>query len=346
MEHQNTATVKHVGFPMPVSDLKRLLDDEPRINFIHIHHGSSGQPGTPNIIDLARKDAAAKDMLVLLANAGFHLYVLRDGVSSMVRHRRIATLWRKVERGEVQADSNGIFYEHQPAAGAGAPKLLVVFSSVAGKMYQASLMRHFERNFSSIGKYVPHNTHILRIADFGSVLGSFYLNSHALPHNEANIWNRIRETAASIGADRNSTVLYGVSKGGTAAAFYALRHGLRAVAVDPILSDEHYITEHGDLHFTQGTFPATKQERFASLLQDVHPDARLSLICSSRSPQYKYIEPALIRPFQDRFTILNSENPAIKSHPDVGPRTISHMTAQLNLHLAGLTLTGGFHTVW
>lgn len=331
----------------PIETLRALLETRPALDFLHVDHSAVAQDGTTSIINLARQNPETKAKLVLLANAGFHLYVLREGVSSMVRHRRIRRLWREVLNGTVQVDENEIFHTLEPATGAGEPRLLVVFSSIAAKMYTPSLMRHFEKNFSSLPKYVPQNTHVLRIVDFGAVVGSFYLNSLALPQNETHIWARIAATAEALKVDRRNIVLYGASKGGTAAAFYALRHGLRAVAVDPILSDDHYIKVYRDLHFTQGTFAAPKEARFAALLRDeLHPEAALSVICSRRSPQFAYIEPMLIKPYASRFLFLDSDNPGIEKHPDVGPKTVSHMLSQLNLHLAGLPPPTGLHTVW
>lgn len=346
MEKIDSASVIHIPVDLPADELQGRLEALPKLNFIHIDHSAASSNAGDNIIMLARKDPALKANLVTMANAGFHLYTLRAGISSMVRHRRIPTLWNMAIASEVAVDKNRIFSKLDRATGNGEPRLLVVFSSIAGTMYTPSLMRHFEQNFASIGKYLPKNTHILRIVDFGGVVGSFYLNSRALPENEAHIHARIAATAADLGVAAENIVLYGGSKGGTAAAFYAMRHGWRAVAADPILSDEHYIKRYNDLHFTEGTFLATKQERFAELVQNVHPDARVSVICSTRSPQFRYIDETLVSRFRDRFVFLNSEHDGIKSHPDVGRLTIPHALSQINQHLSGLEPSGGFHTVW
>ena len=346
MEKIDSASCIHIDLALPVEELRARIAALPRLNFIHVDSAPHDKVDGESIITLARKDPATKEKLVEMANAGFHLYVLRDGVSSMVHHRRIRTLWRNVISGEIAVDGNDIFYKLEAASGVGEPRLLVVFSAIAATMYTPSLMRHFEQNFATIGKYVPKNTHILRIADFGGVVGSFYLNSNALPRNEEYIHDRIAAIAAKLGVASENILLYGNSKGGTAAAFYAMRHGWRGVAVDPILSDEHYIKNHRDLHFTEGTFPATKQARFAELVQAVHPEVRLSVICSSRSPQFPYIDETLISRFRDRFLFLNSENAEIRTHPDVGRQTLPHTLAQINRHLAGFDAQGGFHTIW
>lgn len=347
MEKIDSASAIHIAVDIPDEELRDRIASMLRLNFIHIDHSAVSRNEQDNIITLARHDPALREKLVIMANAGFHLYVLRAGISSMVHHRRISTLWRPAITGEISVDANRVFSKLLPALDrSGDPRLLVVFSSIAGTIYTPSLMRHFEQNFVSIGKYIPKNTHILRIVDFGGVLGSFYLNSIALPKNEDHIHTRIIATAVDLGVAMENIVLYGTSKGGTAATFYALRQGWRGVAVDPILSDEHYVRKHGDLHFTEGTFPATKQERFSELVSNVHSNARLSVICSSRSPQFRYIDETLIRNFRDRFLFLNSENPEIRTHPDVGPQTLPHTLSQINRHLAGLDSPGGLWTVW
>lgn len=346
MDNLDSASVIHVPSDIPAEELRARIAALPKLNFIHIDHSATGDASVDSIITLSRKDEALRDKLVIMANAGFHLYTLREGVSSMVHHRRIRSLWTMAVTSEVAVDRNEIFSKLEPAQGKGEPRLLVVFSSIASKMYTPSLMRHFEQNFASIAKYLPNNTHILRIADFGGVVGSFYLNSIALPQNEKHIHACIADTAASLGVAPENIVLYGGSKGGTAAAFYAMRHGWRGIAADPILSDEHYIKRYNDSHFTVGTFHASKQERFAEAVKAVHPDAQLSVICSTRSPQFGYIDQTLIQPFKDRFVFLNSENPEIRNHPDVGKQTIPHALSQINQHLAGINPVGGYHTVW
>lgn len=213
-------------------------------------------------------------------------------------------------------------------------------------MYTPSLVRHFEKNFSTIDKYIPQNTNILRIVDFGSVVGSFYLNSHALPNNEENIWECVMTCARKLNVSRDNIVLYGTSKGGTATVFYALKHGVRGVAVDPILSDDHYVRVYDDLHFTQGTFPESKERKFFNLtVGELLQEAKLSVVCSTRSPQYPYIEKMLMK-HDKNILILNTENNEIHKHPDVAPKSLPHTLSQINLHLAGINHPKGYYTVW
>ncbi len=336
MDKINTKYARFLDVSMPTEDVDALIRSLPTLNFIHIEHKGYS---TINLIEVVRKNPIYKPLLVTLANHGFHLYVLREEVSSFVRHRRIPTLWQAVTSGDVACDENTMFHQVTPPGGQRAEKLLVVFSSIAGTMYTSSLTRHFEQNFKSIAKYVPANTAILRIADMGSVVGSFYLNSHALPDHEAHVSALIARVADGLGLQASDVVLYGTSKGGTAATYYSLRDGYRAVAVDPILSDTYYVETFRDSHFTEGTFPESKQAKFAPLVQRPHAGAELTIICSQRSPQFPTIEETLISRFEDRFVFLNAQNPDIRDHPDVGPQTLPHMLSQLNLMLAGLPVS-------
>jgi hypothetical protein len=348
MEKINTKSCIHISLDDPLKTIKNRVLALDKLNFIHVDHAGrqTHTKQANNIISIAGNDADAKAKLTFLANQGFHVYMVRNETSSMVHHRRIRTLWRDVVAKEITVDENNIFYVTYPPPLTVSPKLLVIFSSIAATMYTPSLQRHFEKNFATIAKYVPQNTHILRIADMGAVVGSFYLNSKSLPNNEAHVAAVIAREAKRLGISNKDVVLYGSSKGGTAAVFYALKYGYQAVAVDPILSDEHYVQEHGDLHFTLDTFEQPKEARFAELVENVHDDTELSVICSTRSPQYPYINETLISRFADRFVFLNSENENIKIHPDVGPKTIPHTLSQLNARLAGVPLGAGLKTVY
>lgn len=333
LDRINTQYAHFLDITTTADTLTDLLIACPTLNFIHINHEDYADV---NLIGIVRKNPAFKPLLVALANHGFHLYVLRDGVSSFVRHRRIATLWKVVTSGDVQCNKNNMFYKVNSPVDHQVQKLVVVFSSIGSVMYTSSLNRHFEQNFKSISKYIPENTAVLRIADMGGVVGSFYLNSHALPDHESHVSALIAQVTRDLGLTNDDVVLYGTSKGGTAATYYSLKDGYSAVAVDPILSDEHYVTTFQDSHFTLGTFPHTKQEKFSQMIQTVHADADLSVVCSQRSPQFPVIEETLINPFRNRFTFFNAQNPKIKDHPDVGPFTLPYTLAQITAKLANL----------
>lgn len=345
MEKANTNSSIFINASEPSEALESQILTMPDLNFIHVDH-SAHEVQHDSLITLTRKMPGFKPLLLMLANHGFHLYVVRDKISSFVRHRRIRTLWQNVVSGNIKCDKNNVFYTLQGAKEKRQPRLLVVFSSIAKVMYTPGLYRHFEQNFQTIEKYISPNTNILRIVDLGGVLGSFYLNSNSLPTNEVNIKALIESTADSLGILHSDIVVYGTSKGGTAATYHGLKWGYKVVAVDPILSDDHYIDKFNDSHFTIGTFPMTKQEKFATLIENIHPNSNMTLICSDRSPQYGVIGDTLIHRFSDRFLFLNSKNMLIKDHPDVGPQTVHHTLAQINTKLSGLPTAIGFFDVF
>ncbi|HHU8995023.1 TPA: XcbB/CpsF family capsular polysaccharide biosynthesis protein, partial [Escherichia coli] len=132
--------------------------------------------------------------------------------------------------------------------------------------YSASLYRYFAKNFSTIDKYVGKNVSILRVADIGGITGSFYLNTNALPTNADKIKSLILEVIEQCQIKSDDVVLYGCSKGGTAAVYHGLTNNYKIVAVDPILNDEHYVNNKNDLHLIEGVFPQPKEELFKKVI--------------------------------------------------------------------------------
>jgi len=317
------------------------------LRFIHIDHSSTGNL-EKNFIELSRKDSQANDIIVDLANKGFMAYALREGTTSFVHYERVPTLWKKVTEGEFSADENGLIYKiEQPLSGHAVKNLLVIFSSMAGKIYTPSLMRHFEQNFASVQKYVPAGTAVLRIADLGGVVGAYYMNTHALPNNEDHVQSLVCRTMAMLSIQKKDVVLYGVSKGGTAALLHGIRGGFKVVSVDPILADEHYILEWQDSHFTTGVFPEDKKDRFSRIFSNL-PKGNvppISIITSERSPQYNYIMNAISGDISENISLFNSMNPDISKHPDVGPKTLNLAVMLMNSMIYGMPPCAGRYQV-
>lgn len=333
-----------------LAEISAVLSDDflasPALEFIHISH-KEHPVASENLLHIARKNDSLRHVIARLSTNGFHLYALRDGVSSYVRHGRIRTLWNKVVTRTYEIDENGIVYTFTPAPlKSREPKLLVVFSSIAASMYNASLNRYFEQNFKSINKYVPEDTAVLRIADIGGVLGAFYLDTNHLSDNERNIQALIGRVVDQHGMDRFRTTFYGVSKGGTGALYHAILGGYNAVVVDPIVSDAHYVEKYNDLHFTRWVHPQEKQSRFneLALRRDLNP-SRVAVVYSRRSPQYPYINDIVGGGFGGAVSFFDSDNPRIRKHPDVGPATINSTVMLINMTLYGLDLPQGRRTI-
>lgn len=289
------------------------------------------------MIELARSNVLAKRLLVQLANRGYYLVRMRKGHSDFVPPDVLKRLCALSKSKPIQ-HHEGIFYTiTPPVLATSRPRLLVVFSSVADVPYSSDIVRrNFFTNFANIQKYVPANTAVLRISDIGGVVGSFYLNNNASDLVEKSVGDVIRLAIAKVGALDADVVLYGASKGGTAALFHGIDLGLKTVAVDPIVSDEHYEKKYSDLHFTQDTFHKPKQIRFAELLSE-RPARRATIICSPRSPQHQFISEIIRRhPSCGKIAFFETQHTAIKDHVDVGPNTINVLTMILNGYFYGV----------
>lgn len=320
---------KKVVLGCNVSD---ALSDIGAYNYFMVDH--SAYPSCDNLLHVSRKDPGAKELVVALANAGFSLYKSEEHVSKFVRNSEIANFWHRVKEGDFLT-SDGLVYQVDLPANPAVSKLLVVFSSIGEDIFMSSLMRMFTFNFKSIAKYIPADAAVLRIADIGSVVGSFYLNNNSDRTFGDRVTALIHKVSDDLRVSAENVTLYGASKGGTAALYHGVTGGFNAVVVDPIVSDEYYERVFADSHFTQGTFPETKQQTFSRILEsDRLLKQKISIIYSARSPQYSYIG-SIVRESKlgRQFNYLNSLNPLINDHPDVGVQTVNIAVMLINMSM-------------
>ena len=326
-----------ISFPFE-APLEEIVGSLERNQFVHIDHSKTS--AGDNLIQIARKSADAKNKVVALANRGYSLYRLNAGVSSFVSSARVKDVWGAVKEGAYKAEDGMIYSVAAPEAGE-VKKLLVIFSSISAKMYQSGLARHFEQNFASAAKHTPQGTAILRIADLGGVCGAFYLNTNYFEANEdrvSRLIEKIRQGFMLLGKD---VLFFGTSKGGSAALYYGVKHNISFVAVDPIVSDEHYVHAYRDAHFTVGVFPATKQQKFSDLFKnaELRGERNRIVLYSARSPQFGYITNIVRDSRIGRdITFVNCLNDKIENHPDVAPVTRDIWQAAINLSLVGLPM--------
>ncbi|NQD74512.1 XcbB/CpsF family capsular polysaccharide biosynthesis protein [Pseudomonas sp. CrR7] len=145
----------------------------------------------------------------------------------------------------------------------------------------------------------------------------------------------INEVSSGLGVKADRVTVYGASKGGTGALYHGVTGGFNAVVVDPIVSDEYYEKVYADSHFTIGTFPESKQQVFARVLNTGRQlKQKISIIYSSRSPQYEYITKIVKSSELGRqFSYFNSTNTLINDHPDVGAQTVNVAVMLINMSL-------------
>lgn len=329
-----SSTVLNINNSISIDELKLKIEKN-NIKYIHYDHSVIGND---NIILLSRKNSALKEKLILMSNYGFMTYVLRGGISSLVHLSEIKNLWIPVKNKTLEINDDNIVFEYHDAEIKSNKKLLVIFSQIPLEPHSASLSRYFSRSFSTVEKYIGKNTAILRIADLGGITGAFYLNTKAQPRNEELINKLIINISEKNKIKKCDIVLYGASKGGTAAFYHSLNYGMKSVCVDPILDDHYYTDVIDDFHLVNGIFPNTKKEKFSKLIEEKKHDVPdIKMIISENSEQYVYIK-TIIEPIKNKILVINSTNSSIKKHPDVGPNTIHAITALLNASLIGLKI--------
>jgi len=293
-----------------------------------------------DLMRISLRNDSAKKILVDLTKLGFYTYWNTDGQTRLVRHDRVVHHWGAIKDGTYQTTDDGIVYSFSPAINAPLRKLLVIFSPLSSK---PRLSRFFVQSFSKVQKFLAPGTAILRIADIGGVKGAFYLDTNFAPDNSANIANFIHQYVSDLGLHREDVVLYGASKGGTASVYHGLSNSWPFVAVDPILGDLWYEVNENDYHFTAtGIFPQTKEQVFHDLLSSdyvtANGDATVStVITAMNSPQRETVLSTL-QPVAGRLRILDSDNDAITSHPDVAPNTIYAQIMVINSMLLGMEM--------
>lgn len=301
-----------------------------------------------NLLAVGRSNKVAKQLIANLANNGFFLTTHSNGISLFKKlkdHDSFANLFTDKD---IEVWNKTFFTLEKPEHLSEENRMVVVFSSIADFPLNASISRRmFFTNFQSIGKYIPKNTFILRIADLGGVLGSFYLNSNFDPHFEDKVQKLIMKIKSENNISNKHTVLYGVSKGATGALYHGIKMGLKTVAVDPIVSDSYYLEEHNDLHFVQDVFPRSKEEVFTELLKsNINKDMNnIKLVTSKNSEQYLYLNNIIISKNNSINTFI-FDNPSIKTHSHVGGNTVNFVTSALNFLLYNTNINSDLVTTY
>lgn len=324
-----------------------------KVNEIYIDKSSIGKNDTEklnyNFLAVGRNNDEAKKLIANLSNHKFFLISHSNGVS-LFRKFADAQSFSKSFSSPNLKTWNDTFYTLETPDSLGKSdsmvRLLVIFSSISDFPFNASIDRRmFFKNFPSIGKYIPKNTYILRIADIGGVLGSFYLNSNADMQFEQKIEKLIRKIQLELSISDDYTVLYGSSKGATGALYHGIKLGLKALVVDPIISDEFYLKKHNDLHFVRDVFPESKQQKFNKIFKDkINEDLyNIKLVTSPNSEQFSYISENILIPSLKICSYIFN-NPKIEKHTDVGEHTLNFVISMINNMLYNIDIKSNLVT--
>ncbi len=286
-----------------------------------------------NILAVARKYQSVKQFVIELANHGFFLvdHDVEKGISTFKKLNNYEEFIQNFHDENVKLWNNTYYTLETPVVedSKTSYRMLVVFSSIADFPLNASIKRRsFFRNWDKVKNYIPKNTYILRIADIGGVLGSFYLNSNFDPDFEAKIQNIIKKIANDLFIDKNNIVLFGGSKGATGALYHGITGKYATVAVDPIVSDKYYIEKMNDLHFVEGCFPVSKEKKFNDLLKKNNNLTNINIITSKNSQQFEFIHNIFYNRNDINHFVFTNYN--IKTHPDVGRNVLTFSTTLIN----------------
>lgn len=321
--------------------LAEFRDSGTPLAYIEVEHAEFGDL-SKNLMQVARASSDLRRQVFALAENGFVAYAHNFGLTKFAHLSLIPRLWEPVRTGKYSYDPAGLVYSVEVTDGVPVEALLVVFSSMSMPFDKASLTRYFEHNFSSVKKHLPDGVAVLRIADLDGVVGGFYLPTVNYPNRSSDVDALIRKVASRLGVDFARVVVYGASKGGTAALYYGLRYGYRFVAVDPVVDDESYEDRYDDTHWTRGNvFLARKRDIFRDLAVSsgaVKYDCGGAVVTGRGSPLYRGVE-NLVNLHEEnggKLFFLVSKDPRITDHPHVSIRTLRTVTGLLNVAVQGI----------
>ncbi|CED91550.1 XcbB/CpsF family capsular polysaccharide biosynthesis protein [Actinomyces succiniciruminis] len=325
-----------------------VIDECGEVDFIEVEHGCYVS-GSDNLMRVARTYGEIRPVVFALAEHGFFAYASDGRTTRFVHRRRIPSFWQPVRQGDMKVDESGLIYKLFLPEGVRIGSLVVVFSSMSNPFDKASLTRYFEPNFQSISKHLPDGVAVLRIADLDGVVGGFYLPTVNYPRRDWEVRALIDKVSAGLDLEPSRVVVYGASKGGTAALSQVLLGGFRGVVVDPILDDASYESRYNDTHWTRGgVFLNAKDVYFDRLVAnssagDRFDDARLVLVSGVGSPLFSLVE-GMSERLDDvgrRHLFVVSVDERIVDHPHVSVRTLRTVTGLLNMQVEGISVCPG-----
>lgn len=301
-----------------------------------------------NFLAVGRSNKVAKQLIIELANNGFFLVAHSKGISLFRKLSNYRSFSSSFSNNDIQVLNDTFFTLTIPKSLSEKNRLLVIFSPAADAQYNASISRRmFFSNTENIDKDIPQNTYILRIPDMGGVLGCFYLNNKFDSNFEEKIQKLIEKIQIENDIPQENTVLYGNSKGATGALYYGIKTGLKTIAIDPIVSDRHFIDKHNDSYFTQGITEEHKENVFNELLKASRGKNlnNIKLITSKKSEQYTYIQEIVLSK-NESINAFIFNHPMIKNHQDILGNTSNFTKCMLNFLLYDTSVNSGFTTIY
>jgi len=319
--------------------LKKTLDLELPSQTLYVDRSEVGDINERghNLIGFSRRESKITELIVKLASKGFFLVSSVKGNSRFEKFTTAENFRTNLKVKNLKIYNNIYYTLEEPLLKFSNPRLIVLFSSVADRAFNADIsIRNFFTNFGTIAKYIPQNSYVLRVADIGGVIGSFYMNTTFSNRVEDDVQGLLKSILDSYSIDKSDVVLYGGSKGGTASLYHGILGGYKCVSVDPIVSDQYHEEDSKDSHFTREyngykVYPQTKQEKFINLMKTTSDFSNINIIYSKQSPIYSSINTIIKEnDLETKINYLNICHPQIKTHPDVASKTINILLSVIN----------------
>ncbi|ARE10730.1 hypothetical protein UC317_2078 [Lactococcus lactis subsp. lactis] len=182
-------------------------------------------------------------------------YILDGKYGNTYRFIPRKSFFRKELKEFITASGNKIFFtdrrDEVRMKSETSKKIVFYFMPISGGVDWRSanaMNRLMPYYFKHLSRSLIKNTIIIRIADINGVRGSGYTNSYNYENYESDLSEFIEEMILRYIVNRKDVVLYGVSKGGAGGLFYAAKHNLNSVTVDPLISKNYSINYENDTY--------------------------------------------------------------------------------------------------
>lgn len=307
------------------------------------HH----KPATwTSLIHLSQTDDKAYRVLITLAKRGYIIYRAPALGTCLVHRLSLREVWKPLREHEYQQTADGTVYKFAESRHSGPPtSLVVVFSSVAKTRFTQHVERHVGAPLPSLERSVSGHTAVLRIADMDGVVGGYYLPTTRDPESANHIQRLIKNVASNLGIESEQIVTYGVSKGGTGAFYHGLRLNSHAVAVDPIVTLNRRNTRSTDPYFSSSSiylesFDATFQKLTARqqgpAIENSEGKVKQVMITSANSKEFSDVMSLAQHSAKDTIKVIESLEPHIRQHNEVGSNTVPLSLSLINLLSQGV----------
>lgn len=260
-------------------------------------------------------------------------YILDGNIGKTFRFIRRTVFYRPSLKEWETSSGNKIFYADDldkiRNKSGKVKNIIFFFCGMPGSDYLNSLdayERMFPRLFKDFTRSLTKDTIVIRIADVNGVRGGFYVNTYNYEQQENDLSEFIYAMIKTYNVSDKNIVFHGTSKGATGALYYAAKHDLNCVAVDPVLDSEDSILNLHNNHFM-------KDFRIEQNL--VIPINYFEQLNSRNSTHYvvgnHFVNStwSVIQKLKKVF-LFDIDDPTVTTHPAVSPNSVPEWLMLIN----------------